>query len=123
VSEPRTADVLFLHSQIAGLLGVPAGVRDVEGLRAVLNAARAGTADDLFRRAAALARALYVARSFLAANRAHAVASAALLLREYDLGLELPIDELPTLREALAQSDERALADWLRAHSAPLPLP
>ena len=123
MSEPRTADLLFLHSQVAAFLGVPAGVRDVNGLRAVLVAAKAATGQDLYTRAATLARALYTAHSFVAANTAHAVASAALLLREYDLGLDLPPDELPTLREALARGDECALADWLRAHSAPLPLP
>jgi prophage maintenance system killer protein len=123
VSEPRTADLLFLHAQVAAMLGLPPGVRDVEGLRAALIGAKGATGDDLFTQAAALARALHAARPFLSANAAHAVASAALLLREYDLGLDLPMDDLPALREALARGDETAVADWLRAHSAPLPLP
>jgi prophage maintenance system killer protein len=123
VSQPRTADLLFLHARVAATLGQPAGVRDVERLRAGLAAAQAATGGDLFGQAAALALALYTARAFMAANTAHAVASAALLLREYDLGLDLPADDLPALREALARGDEGTLADWLRAHSGPLPLP
>jgi hypothetical protein len=123
VSAPRAADLLFLHARLAELLRLPSGVRDVPALRRAIAEAAAADSGDLYADAAGLAHALYSARPFLAANAAHAVVSAALLLREYDLGLDLPLDELPALRGALAADDTAALAAWLRAHSAPLPLP
>ncbi len=115
------AEVLFLHAQIARRLGAGRGVADLAAWRAVL-AEAAAAEGGLFEVAAAQALALARHRPFRAANRAVAVAAAALLLRQYDLDLCLTPAEAPALRALLDAADRDALAAWLRAHTVPRPL-
>lgn len=115
------AEVLFLHAQIARRLGAARGVADLAAWRAVL-AEAAAAEGGLFEVAAAQALALARHCPFRAANRAVAVAAAALLLRQYDLDLYLTPAEAPALRALLDAADRDALAAWLRAHTVPRPL-
>src|SRR4051794_20610925 len=120
MSVATPGQLCFLHAQVAASLGVRRGVADPEALAAALQEANAATGG-LFERAAALASALASRRPFHAASLALAAAAAGLFLRGYDLDLQLGAEEAPTLRGLMLADDRASLAEWLRAHTAPLP--
>jgi prophage maintenance system killer protein len=121
MTAPRASRLLFLHAQLAAALGAPRGVADVPALAAA-RADAATASGDLFEQAAALANALAHHRPFYAANLALAAAAAGLFLRDYDLDLQLTAADAPALGALLRADAPPALADWLRAHTAPRPL-
>ena len=119
---PLTAsEILFLHAQLAAHLGQPRGVADVAALAALREAADTPPGAGLFDRAATLAGALAHHQPVRAANLALAAAAAGLFLRQYDLDLQIDPADAPALRALLGAGDPIPLADWLRAHTAPLP--
>jgi prophage maintenance system killer protein len=118
----RAAEVLWLHGAVAARLGERRGVADVAALATALReAVEAGAGGGLFELAAGYAGALAQYRPFHAGNLAVAAAAAGLLLRRYDLALDLTPTAMPELRALLIAGDREALADWLREHTVPLP--
>jgi prophage maintenance system killer protein len=116
------SQILFLHAQVAAQLGQPRGVAAVPALAAALRAAGDTTPGaGLFDRAAVLAVALARHKPFHSANLALAASAAGLLLRQYDLDLQLDPADAPALRALFRADDPASLADWLRAHTVPLP--
>jgi prophage maintenance system killer protein len=116
------SQILFLHAQVAAQLGQPRGVAAIPALAAALReAAATAPGVGLFDRAALLAAALARHRPFHAANLALAAAAAGLFLRQYDLDLQLDPADAPALRALFRTDDPASLADWLRAHTVPLP--
>ncbi|HEY7064704.1 MAG TPA: hypothetical protein VII06_24740 [Chloroflexota bacterium] len=112
--------LLFLHARLAATLGLRSGVADTAALGAALQDGGASIeTGDLFERAAALADALARHRPFRAANLALAAAAACLLLREFDLDVQVDAAAAPALRSLLAGDDRAALVAWLRSHTAP----
>jgi prophage maintenance system killer protein len=122
VSGLGARELLLLHAQLADYLGTPRGVADPAAAATVAALAAAPPEADLFEHGAQLAGAVVAQRPFASANTALAVAAVALLLRQYDLDLQLPAGELGELRTALAAGDMPALTGWLRAHTVPRPL-
>jgi prophage maintenance system killer protein len=119
----QARDLLFLHARLAETLGTARGLADPGRLRTALTTIEGlSPAANLFERAATSARALDAARPFHAANRALAIAAAAMFLRTYELDVQLVPAEMPTLANALTAPDADALVVWLRAHTVPLPL-
>jgi len=112
-------ELLWLHARLAALLETPAGIVDLQTLHHALGAA-ARCESDLFAGAAALGQGVVKARAFQGGNLPMGAAAAGLLLRRYDLDLQLATADMPALRALLVGAATEPLATWLRAHTVPL---
>ena len=117
----QPAQLLWLHARLQDALDGTPGVADADALMAAWSDIASAQHGDIFGRAATSACALSASRPFVAGNHAAAVVLAGVLLREFDLDLQLDVAAMPHLAELLRAGHVAPLADWLRAHTVPFP--